>query len=318
MNEISDNIKEFAEYIKNEFDNNNDDNKIDPVEIIENYEWEFKNTKSQKTIIYENLTNSTECEWDKLSPSQQIIYARSYISKHLNSGIFDSYAVAKFMTNEWGQVGNSDDTLKLYAEFIDKLKNNEIKTISDIISYLDLIHRCKNIASWSKILSAIDPNKYFVYDYRICQTLRLFWSLRFGDHPFPMPEAKGTNNRATLIYSLLEMGNAKYLDSKNKNYHDTYNNYCNFISCLREQLFPNSLIHEKLSWIEKEYPNATDAVAKQLTEMTIFSLLQHDKPKNIDVYKNTTYLKCFIERYFNEHKQNIKDVPINYKTSPRI
>lgn len=311
MNETSEKIEEFAKYIKSEFD----ENKIDPVEIIANYKWEFKNTKTPKTIIYQNLTSLPE--WEAPSEnnnqnnptyhySKQIIYARSYISRNLNSGIFSSYDVAKFMTNEWGQVGNKEDSLQIYAKLVDKLKKQRDQTISEIFSYLREINRHRNIASWSKILSAISPDKYFVYDYRICQTLRLFWSIHFGDgdlSPYPMPIAEGTNNRATLIRILLELGNAKYLDSKNN--HTPYDNYCNFISCLREQLFPNSIIHNKLPWIEEKYPNATESVAKQLTEMTIFSLLQHDTPKNFDIYKKATYLKRFIQRYFNEHKQNI-------------
>lgn len=136
------------------------------------------------------------------------------------------------------------------------------------------------------MLAAINPSNCFVYDSRIHQPLRLFWSLYRPNESYPLLTgvAQGReNSRSEKLRIKLDSLNVAPLKRAAKGLKqsliiESYCAYCCFIKELSRLTIEESAKSNKIGWTDTDiFAENKKSIYLQLTEMGLFALLGRGK-----------------------------------------
>lgn len=244
------------------------------------YSWEISDKVFDKL---EELNIYTDCYLKKSKLYEKTIYLKFLLFIKLteskeNHNKVQFKNLCKIIINDWGGIKSSKVDNTDYI--IDKIYNANLNKNIEL--------PFKRIASSSKILSFLNPQKYVIYDSRI--TYSLNWILlvqQAGDKYFPMPEGRNSKLQAFDISVLIRLLNV----SKYKVADQDHIKRKNFISDVDKEIFINKKnayttynklildINKKL-WTEnskQKYPFYTEMLLFSLADTKIFNDITNKK-----------------------------------------
>lgn len=149
------------------------------IDVLENdYKWSFN-------------TNHFPFEYNKKSSSdyKNNIDLRLFISKQLQSNTDKLSELQVWYVKHWGGVKSNNKTT---------LDNYINSTPEDLIS-----NGSKGIASWSKILSIREPNKYVIYDARVALSLNTISLILSNDSSLFFPQLSSRNTKIIAAQNVI-------------------------------------------------------------------------------------------------------------------
>ncbi len=204
-------------------------------------------------------------EKDEINSSNNIFQKNVKLKQILNAKLkvdFDNPDIHYWIVKNWGGINNfkrNDKNDKRITDFIGCLKNNKVLRHSSFSS----------ISSLSKIASFAEPDNYFIYDSRVIFTLN-WLLLKYPTNKlkyFPTPVGRNKIINDFNLQPIINYKNINFISNYNSLYYEyglAYQQYCDMIKNISEQVFPN----------EKSY----------LLEMLLFIISINEIFEDIKIY----------------------------------
>lgn len=285
------------------------------------YYWDFKDAQSAREKIDNKFGG--ECKVDeklmcficeiynnkKLNCAEKIIAFRLGISNSLSLSDVDEINLSCFMINTWGGINTGAKNVKKCAEVVREVRKEGEDEVYGLL--IEKIGNLKLVPSWSKVLSAIDCSKYYVYDSRISLVLRFLWSaylksenkriqnpfvFKAGKDDYKKVKASQGRFATTCLPNVECLGNQ--IDNDGNGCNDkirekSYRSYCYLINkiadlLIEERDFSIGLNCDLIRQVAILSLNAdiNKLITCQMIEMAFFGLIGRDGAK---VQKKTDY-----------------------------
>jgi hypothetical protein len=247
-------------------------NYLKPYKLFlkDSYIWNTPSEAELFEAVEKNILNITQ--YNELI-SEKNIFERNVILKKILCEILCSEElienrkkIFKWIVNKWGGINVRDEN-KLYGLVTGVLKQTPKANEWAF----------ENIASVSKVLSFMAPEKYIIYDARVAYSIN--WILLKTNSSsvfFPMPESRNSKLNAIDISSLIRLNNVKQYSNKigskkiisncdKEVFLDkskAYSKLCNLINEINIQLWEDD---------KKIYPFYTEMLMFSLADTEIFA-----------------------------------------------
>ena len=208
-----------------------------PLEDIYNYNIVIE------SVLFENDNNKIKKINESNSNFERIKELRKFMNNKLKNvpNIVDYYI---WIVKDFGGI-------KAFKRGMDDKKEEIKNDIDNFINCLQTFEldrpQFNTISSYSKIVSFLDPQKYFIYDSRVAFVLNwiLLKNYRQENRYFHVPHGRNQDLTKYNIDTIINL----YNKNDHKEYYnkkDVYFIYCEFINMLFEEI-KNEKINEKIS-----------------------------------------------------------------------
>lgn len=239
--------------------------------INTSYMWD---TPANEELLHAKDSGMFNTEQFNVLISEKNMLERNVLLKKILCSILSSTnsseskkMIFKWIVNKWGGI-NFKNINKLYDSVIKFLDKNNLNTQK--LSF-------DSIASVTKVLSFVCPEKYIIYDARVAYSVN--WILlKTGASKmfFPMPESRNSKLNAVDISTLIRLSNINNYESKVGTKHMisnsdkevfidksmAYTTLCDLIMKVNNRLWDDD---------RKEYPFYTEMLIFSLADTNIFS-----------------------------------------------
>lgn len=239
------------------------------------YIWDTPEDMHLKKAENIGLMNSTEYEFIKCIENyfERNVQLKKILKEKLNHCTDDELMedFYEWIICEWGGIRTlkKDELAKEIKVVLEKLQN---------CGQIDF----KRIASISKVLSFMYPEKYIIYDARVAYSLNwIILKSKAGEKFFPIPDSRNSKLAAFDMNSLIRLTNInifsnvmstsgiekRFISDTDKNIFikdkDAYSVMCKLISAINKELWQGQI--EKV-----EYPYYTEMLLFSIADTVIF------------------------------------------------